>query len=543
MAGNMNFSRALCLSKQVAQILSTGPQSIGLQASRTFAGSSCKLLYTKEAIGLSGYEHTRERTATQLGTVKDRFKKRMEQYLSADSKSLIFTEDLKNMLYLADDDNDLSMIERMMKKFVKQNEQLRFGSFVFGPVIMRMYYHLNKPDAALKAIQDPELIGMFDQMSSYNVLLDLLYVNKRYEDVCRVYESMKNRPAFAEKVAREAMVLATAACHQLGTKEAFERVTKYIKAGTDSNIPVVRKAVAFAAHLALKIKDPAQALELLSVAQNPQYVTIRNLKALALTRLDRVEDVLPLLKSVLEQENAFSGRPRSALQSSFFRDVLQDIETAVQKKGDKEIQAEFDKTKKSLEEMSAIDANTLEEFLERPIEAQRRDDQQGGRFGQSRFGQAGYGQGSSDDMGGQQQQGGFQQSGFQRGGYGGLRQPRYADDNYQNQDNRRQTSYRRPFGQDGSSSGGRSDMMEGDEEGQTDRRAQAGAGGSYGGRYGGGFNANRGRYDGGGSFGSSYGGRGGSDGYNANAEAGYRPRGGYQRNQGAQRQGLQDLDD
>ena len=46
----------------------------------------------------------------------DRFKKRMEQYLSADSKSLIFTEDLKNMLYLADDEKDLEMIERMMKK-------------------------------------------------------------------------------------------------------------------------------------------------------------------------------------------------------------------------------------------------------------------------------------------------------------------------------------------------------------------------------------------------------------------------------------------
>jgi hypothetical protein len=40
----------------------------------------------------------------------------MEQYLSADSKSLIFTEDLKNMLYLADTDADLSMVDRMMKK-------------------------------------------------------------------------------------------------------------------------------------------------------------------------------------------------------------------------------------------------------------------------------------------------------------------------------------------------------------------------------------------------------------------------------------------
>ena len=93
---------------------------------------------------------------------------------------------------------------------------------------------------------------MFDQLSSYNVLLDLLYVNKRYDDVMKVYEGLKERPAFAEKISREGMVLATAAAHQLGTKEASERVAKYIKAGIDSNTPIVRKAVAFAASLALK---------------------------------------------------------------------------------------------------------------------------------------------------------------------------------------------------------------------------------------------------------------------------------------------------
>lgn len=35
-------------------------------------------------------------------------------------------------------------------RYNKQNEGLRFGNFTFGPVVMRMYYHLNKPDIALK---------------------------------------------------------------------------------------------------------------------------------------------------------------------------------------------------------------------------------------------------------------------------------------------------------------------------------------------------------------------------------------------------------
>lgn len=35
-------------------------------------------------------------------------------------------------------------------RFNQQNKEVRFGSYVFGPVVMRMYYFLNKPDEALE---------------------------------------------------------------------------------------------------------------------------------------------------------------------------------------------------------------------------------------------------------------------------------------------------------------------------------------------------------------------------------------------------------
>ena len=38
-------------------------------------------------------------------------------------------------------------------RFNQQNKEVRFGSFVFGPVVMRMYYFLNKPDEALQVSQ------------------------------------------------------------------------------------------------------------------------------------------------------------------------------------------------------------------------------------------------------------------------------------------------------------------------------------------------------------------------------------------------------
>jgi hypothetical protein len=46
------------------------PYLLGFIYQSIFSGSACRLLYTKEALGLNGYENTRERTATQLGSMK-----------------------------------------------------------------------------------------------------------------------------------------------------------------------------------------------------------------------------------------------------------------------------------------------------------------------------------------------------------------------------------------------------------------------------------------------------------------------------------------
>lgn len=35
-------------------------------------------------------------------------------------------------------------------RFHSQNASLRFGTYAFGPVVMRMFHYLNKPAEALK---------------------------------------------------------------------------------------------------------------------------------------------------------------------------------------------------------------------------------------------------------------------------------------------------------------------------------------------------------------------------------------------------------
>lgn len=103
-----------------------------------------------------------------MTNISEKFKEKMSEYVVEDNKNMIFTEDLKNMIHITDSDKDVDLVIKMLKKCVwlkmvismkfnnffsrynNQNKSLRFGNYVFGPVIMRMFYIHNKADLALE---------------------------------------------------------------------------------------------------------------------------------------------------------------------------------------------------------------------------------------------------------------------------------------------------------------------------------------------------------------------------------------------------------
>lgn len=62
----------------------------------------------------------------------------------------------------------------------------------------------------------------------------------------------------------------------------------------------MRKATTFAAGLAIAQNAPHIALEILSTSKQQNYLTIRNLKVLALADVGRPEDAVPIFRSVIE---------------------------------------------------------------------------------------------------------------------------------------------------------------------------------------------------------------------------------------------------
>jgi len=351
------------------KMLGMGQATACLAASR-YAQSSVRILggfrtlYAADAMGVDGYEKQRERTKMQFTGMSDKFRAKMVEFSTSDSKNMIFTEDLKNMLHLVEGNpEDLGLVLEMMKKFNQQNKHLRFGNFVFGPVVMRMYHHLNDPKSALDAFNDPALEGFFDQLASYQILLDLLYRNKMYQEVLDAFEVIKTRQVQMTKYPRNVMVLVFATLHKLNTVQSYELACKLLTEMKDVGVEPVRRTITYACALAVNQNSPNVALEVLSNVQNTNYVSVRNLKMLALADIGRPDDALPILRYSLEFDNPTGDTTKATVCP----DVMEKIAEAVQKLGNTEVTADFQKIEKALKETGQIGKDTLHTILEGEI--------------------------------------------------------------------------------------------------------------------------------------------------------------------------------
>lgn len=82
----------------------------------------------------------------------------------------------------------------------------------------------------------------------------------------------------------------------------------------------IRKTITFFAANAINQNSPHIALEVIMSVRNQSYVTLRNIKVVALCDLGRIIDTLPILRSVLSLDRPVSSAP--AVKQTFCRDVV-----------------------------------------------------------------------------------------------------------------------------------------------------------------------------------------------------------------------------
>lgn len=281
-------------------------------------------LYSASVLGLDGYRSYREKTRTQHLHNVDNFKRKMKEFVAASATNMVFTEDLKNIIHLAEDTpEDKQLLVDMLDKYNSQAQELRFGNYVFGPVVMRALYVLNDPALALKLFKDEKYAGFFDQLTSYQILGDLLYEKGKYAEVREVFDLVKNRQVQGGRYPKHSITLTFAACYKENTPEAFKYAMNLWKELNAVGHVPMRKATAYAAALALNQNQPGIALEIVGTVTKGNYVTIRQLKILALIQMDRLEDIVPIFRLVLE-----IGGPLERKQT-FCREVIEKVQTAI----------------------------------------------------------------------------------------------------------------------------------------------------------------------------------------------------------------------
>lgn len=328
-----------------------------------FINVGIRHLYTERDLGITLYENTRFMFRNQFMTIENTFREKMKE-ICEDEKGTIYTEDLKAMIHLAQsDENDMQLVKSMLEKYIQNVEEKKYGRYVFGPVIMRMFYYLNQPQYALNAFQNESLKESFDYRRSFRILLCLLYRNDMFAQMREVYDQCMERKGI--DFIGSSTVLIYAACLKENTPESLEYALNHWKQQFDKMTPSIR-CCTLVAMLALKHKKPEVALDILSTVNVDRVLSVRCLKIMVHTQLGRYVQIIPIMKYALEQE---VGVFRPHL---FFADVLCELEEKI-KEVDTEEARQLLKLIDQAKEQDVVQTScTLEEFLLRPMSVTNR---------------------------------------------------------------------------------------------------------------------------------------------------------------------------
>jgi len=273
---------------------------------------------------------------------------------------------LKNMIHLAENIDDVNLVIDLTKKFNLQNKGMRFGVFVMGPILMRLFHHLNLPEQALEALKAEEMDGFFDQITSYDIAMDLLFKNERYQEVIDIFRIVQEKRLQGAKFPNNCFTLVMASCYRLNTLESFEIAQDFIKEAQDFGTRINQKILVFIAHLAILQGYPHIAVELLEMAQRTGQAAVRNLKAVALCHVNRVEDTMPILRSLLQID--LPDERRANWIGPIRTETMDVVRETVLKTDDKELKIEFEKIERNLLDAGHVTEGNIEELLLRTIE-------------------------------------------------------------------------------------------------------------------------------------------------------------------------------
>lgn len=149
--------------------------------------------------------------------------------------------DFKDLIHLVDNtDSDIDLLIQVLRRVIKTDQDVYDPDkqYNFGPIIMRVFHYYQLADVAIEVnnfsvnlitcgiflnnnlffqcYDDPELRDIFNNVTSYQILLDLLYKQQRYHEVIRIFKEFQgNEHSKGYQSSKYVSIFAIASCYQL----------------------------------------------------------------------------------------------------------------------------------------------------------------------------------------------------------------------------------------------------------------------------------------------------------------------------------------
>ncbi|XP_035663748.1 pentatricopeptide repeat-containing protein 2, mitochondrial-like isoform X1 [Branchiostoma floridae] len=205
--------------------------------------------------------------------------------------------DVKHMLHTCRTQEDFKLAEKALKSYHEQTQHIRRRHFRYGPVLMRCCQHLGLEEKALELVTDQSLQDIFLDVTTYCLLMHMLFTRSDYKGVLRVFELMHSRSIRANA---NAYKLAFAALYKQNTPEAFARC-KGLYEGVQQG-DLTDETTGFIMALALNQNDYEYMVNVYNRVKPRDCRSCQSLNVLALARLEQFEDMFAALRIIFERD-------------------------------------------------------------------------------------------------------------------------------------------------------------------------------------------------------------------------------------------------
>ncbi|XP_066233066.1 pentatricopeptide repeat-containing protein 2, mitochondrial [Saccopteryx leptura] len=297
------------------------PKQALLQALRSLvypgvggSGSTCyrcplgakRYLLTDNIVKLKEFQHKKVAIAYSLPGTKETYLRNLEEKLT--QNKLILKEELKTLLHLCESRDDVELAKNVIYRYHAENRNVTLGEYKFGPLFMRLCYELDLEDSAVELIRDQHLRGFFSDCTSFNILMDMLFIKSKYKSALEVLIEMKNQDV---KFSKDTYVLAFAICYKLNSPESFKICTAVREEALIKGEVLPRRAACFAVALALNQNQLEKAVSIFSQIMKAESIICVNLNLMIHIQSNTLKALIEILKDATEENlSQFVKKPK-----------------------------------------------------------------------------------------------------------------------------------------------------------------------------------------------------------------------------------------